>query len=165
MKKITFIPLLMLLVISCTSKEDSSIKNLAVVEKYIHSVEQLNHETMTSLLDDEYLGIGPSYGDTIRKIEAVANWKLNVENLYDKIEYIRSRNIPMNIDTGENQGEWVSNWAELHITYKGDRGKVIIWANSIYQIKNNKIVKSYTFYNEADALEQLGYVFINPNNL
>jgi hypothetical protein len=38
-------------------------------------------------------------------------------------------------------------------------------ANTIYQIKDNKIVKSYTFYNEADVLEQLGYVFINPNDL
>ena len=29
-------------------------------------------------------------------------------------------------------------------------------------VANGKIVKSYTFYNEADALEQLGYIFINP---
>ena len=31
--------------------------------------------------------------------------------------------------------------------------------------KNGKIIKSLTFYNEADALEQLGYVFINPEDL
>ena len=53
----------------------------------------------------------------------------------------------------------------IKITYKDDRGAVTIWANTIYQIENEKIVKSFTFYNEADALRQLGYVFINPNDL
>ena len=64
-----------------------------------------------------------------------------------------------------SQGEWVSNWAELDITYKNGQGEVTIWANAIYLIENGKIVKSITFYNEADALRQMGYVFINPNDL
>ena len=32
-------------------------------------------------------------------------------------------------------------------------------------IENGKIVKSFTFYNEADALEQLGYVFLDLDDL
>ena len=54
----------------------------------------------------------------------------------------------------------MSNWAELQIKYK-DGENVIVLVNSIYLIENDKIVKSFTFYNEADVLEQLGYVFIN----
>jgi predicted ester cyclase len=38
---------------------------------------------------------------------------------------------------------------------------VTIWANTIYQIKNNKIIKSYSFYNEADVYEQLGLGVLN----
>ena len=82
-----------------------------------------------------------------------------------KIKYNSSRNTSETIPDGHNKGEWVSNWSELHIVYKNDKGAVTIWANTIYEIENNKIVKSYTFYNEADVLRQLGYVFINPNNL
>ncbi len=119
---------------------------------------------MESLLDDSYYGFGPSYGDSINKDQAVINWKYNVEHLYKSIKYNKSRNAAVIITTGDNQGEWVSNWGELHIVYKDDR-HVTLWANTTYKIENGKIVKSYTFYNEADALEQLGYVFINTNDL
>lgn len=162
------IPLLILLsatIWGCTSVNEHSAENLDIVENYIHAVEELDHDAMDSLLDENYLGLGPSYGDSIGKSQAIENWKSNVENLYEKIDYTRSRNAAITIVSGENQGDWIANWAELNITYKDDRGTVVIWANSIYQIENKKIVKSYTFYNEADALEQLGYVFINPNDL
>lgn len=166
MKKLIF-PLLLLpfIICSCTSVTDHSKENLALIQNYIQAVENLDYDTMDSVLDENYIGLGPSYGDSIGKADAIANWKFNVENLYEKIDYSRSRNAAITLVTGENQGDWISNWAELHITYKDDRGSVVIWANSIYQIVNDKIVKSYTFYNEADALNQLGYVFINPNNL
>ncbi len=165
MKNLLFLLLLSSILFSCSSGSDQYEENIKLVEAYINAVEDLDHDAMEDMLDENYLGLGPSYGDSINKSQAVLNWKANVENLYEKIDYTRSRNAAVLVSTGENQGNWVANWAELHITYKGDKGKVIIWANSIYQIENSKIVKSYTFYNEADALRQLGYVFINPNDL
>ncbi len=163
MKKLAYALLLLPIIVSCNS--NNSEKNIALIEKYVQSVEQLDYNTMASLLDDNYFGYGPSYGDSIGKVQAVENWKDNVENLYESIKYKRSRNVGVTITTGDNQGEWVSNWGELHIVYKNGKGEVTIWANTTYQIENGKIVKSYTFYNEADALSQLGYVFINPNDL
>ena len=158
---------LVILVILFTGcgKVDNSAKNIALIEKYVQSVEAQDTEAIASLLDDNYIGFGPSYGDSIRKPAAMENWKENSLNLYNNITYNKSRNAAFTITEGNNQGEWVTNWAELQITYKGDKGKVTIWANTIYKIENEKIVKSFTFYNEADALRQLGYVFINPNNL
>lgn len=147
------------------SKFDNSTKNIALVEKYVQAVTSQDTESIASLLDDNYLGVGPSYGDSIRKPAALENWKDNITNLYDKIDYNKSRNAAFTLTEGNNQGEWVSNWAELTITYKGDKGEVTIWANTIYKIENEKIVQSITFYNEADALRQLGYVFINPKDL
>ena len=165
MKKSIFIFLLLPLVIACTSIGNNAQKNVALIEKYVNAVENLEYEIMESLLADDYKGLGPSIGDSIGKADAVSMWKENVENLYEKIEYQRSRNVPVNIPSGENQGDWVANWGELHIVYKENMGEVTIWANTIYQIENNKIVKSYTFYNEADALRQLGYFFIHPSDL
>ena len=152
------------LFISC-GKVDNSAKNIALIEKYVQAVQSKDFDGFASALDDNYLGLGPSYGDSIRKPAAVANWKENITNLYESITYNKSRNAAFHITEGDNQGEWVSNWAELTITYKDGGGSVTIWANTIYQIENDKIVKSFTFYNEADALRQLGYVFINPNDL
>lgn len=164
MKKIILLLLFVTTLISCTTNNNNQ-KNTALVEKYVQAVEDLDFNTMESMLDENYIGHGPSVNDSIRKDPALKNWKNNIENLYESIDYNKSRNIAVTVDSGENQGEWVSNWAELKIVYKKDKKEVVIWANTTYQIDHGKIVKSYTFYNEADVLEQLGYVFINPNDL
>jgi hypothetical protein len=130
------------------------------VKNYIKSVEDLDFDSMGKFLDENYLGLGPSYGDSINKAEAVENWKSNVENLYEKISYTRSRFSSATIPDGENKGEWVTNWAELNIVYKNGKGSVIIWANTNYLIQDGKILKSLTLYNEADAMRQLGYKMI-----
>lgn len=161
MKKLFLMLLGLPLVVGCASIDTNSEKNLALIDKYIQAVESLDYETMASCLDENYMGLGPARSDSINKPQALENWKYLVENSYESIKYKRSRNITANITTGDNQGEWVSNWAELEIKYKDESETVIIWANTIYQIENEKIVKSYTLYNEADVLEQLGYVFIN----
>ena len=149
---------------SC-SKTQHQEANVQLVEKYVQAVENLDHDAMEDLLADDYIGFGPSHGDSINKVDAIDNWKKNVETLYETIKYNKSRNMAVSVPDGENQGEWVSNWAELNIKYKEDFGEVTIWANSIYKVENGKIVKSYTFYNEADALEQLGYVFVYFDDL
>ena len=145
---------------SC-APNDPSKENVILIQNYIEAVENLDYDAMDNILDDSYLGIGPSRTDSINKENAIINWKNNVENLYEKISYSKSKNLAVKTD----EGEWVSNWADLTITYKSDQNQVSILANTIYQIKDGKIVKSITFYNEADALEQLGYVFINPDDL
>lgn len=153
------------LMMACSSENKKAASNTALIEKYVQAVEDNDTATMESLMDDNYWGFGPSVGDSINKTGAIANWKYNAENLYEGITYNRSRNISTSIPDGENKGEWVSNWAELEIVYIKDKKTVTIWANTTYQIENNKIVKSFTFYNEADVLEQLGFVFINPTDL
>ena len=162
MKKIKnlLIAVLILPVLVSCSVNNNSKNDIATVEKYVKAVESKDFDAMESLLDDHYIGLGPSFTDSIGKEQALFNWKYNVENLYESIKYKRAFAAPVHIEEGYNKGDWVSGWAELHITYKsGD--SVLIWANTAYKIENDKIVKSFTFYNEADALEQLGYVFID----
>ena len=165
MTKTALILLVVPLAMGCSMVGGNADKNIELIEKYVQAVENLDYEAMDNYLDDNYIGMGPSYGDSIRKEQAIENWKDNVENLYEKIKYNRSRNVAVTITTGDNQGAWVSNWGELNIIYKEGKGEVTIWANTIYKIENDKIAQSITFYNEADALRQLGYVFINPSDL
>ncbi len=153
------------LLAGCNSSSKSGKEDVAIVEQYINAVESKDFEKMSSLLDDTYLGLGPSIYDSIGREGALSSWKENIETLYENIEYQRSQTSPITIDEGDNKGNWVANFAQLKITYQGDKGSVVIWANTNYKIENGKIVKSFTFYNEADALRQLGYVFINPKEL
>ena len=160
MKKTLLLLLFFAITISCTTTNKNAESNIALVEKYIHAVENLDSEAMGMLLDDDYIGYGPSFGVSIDKENAINNWKESSANLYKSIKYTKSRNIAVTIPEGENKGEWVTNWAELTIVYKKDDAKVTLWANTLYQIENGKVVKTYTIYNEADALSQLGYIFI-----
>ncbi|UCE94794.1 MAG: ester cyclase [Flavobacteriaceae bacterium] len=161
MKNLMLVVITGFLLVACSSTDRNSEENVKLVTNYVQAVENLDYNAMDDILDESYIGIGPSKGDSINKENAIKNWKQNVENLYEKISYSKNRNIAVSTP----EGEWVSNWADLTITYKGSGEQVSILSNTIYQIENGKIVKSITFYNEADVLEQLGYVFINPDDL
>ena len=163
MRNIAYLfPVIALILFGCDNREKTHNENIAVVKQYVSSVESLDHDLMESLLADNYLGFGPSANDSTGKVAALENWKANIENLYESIKYTKSQFAGVTISEGPNSGNWVSNWSELQIGYQGDRGSVTIWANTNYKVENGKIVKSYTFYNEADVLRQLGYVFVNP---
>ena len=160
LKKIGLLLSVVALMYSCSNQINLSKENEEIVKNYIKAVESNDRDTMDTLLADNYVGLGPSVGDSIGKEDAIENWKYNTENLYESIKYNKSRVISVNVPDGENKGEWVSNWAELTITYKSGE-KAIIMTNTIYEIEDSKVVKSYTFYNEADVYKQLGFVFIS----
>jgi ketosteroid isomerase-like protein len=157
-----YILLLSLVVIgvACSGANDELAKeNIAVIEKYIKAVQDKDTQTMSDLLSDDYVGYGPSFSDSTNKVQAISNWKDVAENLYDKIEYTRTVNIAATVKDGPHPGNFVSDWASLKITYKDGQGPIFLNVNAIYRIENGKITLSRTFYNEADALRQLGYEF------
>jgi len=152
------------LLTACTQPHVQSEENSALIEAYVAAVANMDAAAMDQYLSDDYIGYGPSVGHETNKDQAITSWKENVASLYEKIDYNESQILTVTVADGVNAGEWVSHWANLDITYQTGK-KVTIMANSIYLVKDGKITKSYTFYNEADALSQLGYVFINPDNI
>jgi limonene-1,2-epoxide hydrolase len=149
--------------IACTSSAGKLEKeNLAIAKQYINAVETMNYETMDSLLAENYMGYGPSVGDSTNKAEALASWKYNTENLYESIKYTNHTELAVTVKEGRAKGDWALNWAYLTIKYKDGRGPVNLWVNSVYLIENGKIVMSRTFYNESDVLRQLNYTIVSP---
>jgi hypothetical protein len=158
MKQLIVLALISLSLFACTSSADKKEKaNLAIAQKYMQAVETKNVALMDSLLADNYIGYGPSIEDSIYKQQAILNWKDNVENLYESIEYTHHQEIATTVKEGRAKGDWVLNWAFLTIKYKDGRGPVNLWVNVVYVIENGKIKMSRTFYNEADVLRQLRY--------
>ena len=79
MKNLIIIVALGFGLLACTSStEKTNNANIDLVKSYIKAVEDLDFEAMNLYLDENYLGMGPSYGDSIGKYEAVANWEWNV---------------------------------------------------------------------------------------
>jgi hypothetical protein len=165
MKQLVLFIAISISLLSCTSsagKKES--ESLAIAKKYMEAVETKNAAIMDSLLADNYMGYGPSVGDSTNKEDAIKSWKYNAENLYETIEYTRHKELAVTVNEGEAIGDWVLNWAYLTIKYKDGRGPVNVWVNAAYRIENGKIVHSRTFYNEADVLRQLGYKIVAPDN-
>ncbi|NEU09563.1 nuclear transport factor 2 family protein [Flavihumibacter sp. R14] len=160
-------PLLFVIIIcslySCNAGGSKTEReNMGIAKKYMEAVETKNVAMMDSLLADDYMGYGPSIGDSTNKQEALKGWKDNAEHLYKSIEYTRHKELAVTVPDGEAKGDWVLNWAYLTIKYKDGRGPVNLWVNAVYRIEDGKIVHSRTFYNEADALRQLGYSIVPP---
>ena len=163
MKQLLLIATIGIGLFSCTSQAvKKENENLAIAQKYMKAVETKNAATMDSLLANNYIGYGPSVGDSINKKDAIDNFKYNAENLYESFEYTRHKNIAVTVKEGEAIGDWVLTWAYLTLKYKDGRGPVNVWVNVVYRIENGKIILSRTFYNEADVLRQLGYSMEPP---
>jgi ketosteroid isomerase-like protein len=162
MKKLILFAAIISCLLSCNSSDDKVQKeNVDLVKKYLMAVENKDTVTMANILGDNYEGYGPSVNDSTNKEDAINDWKYNLDNLYESIKYTRSQNMALTVkETDEAEaGEWVTNWAYLTIRYKDGRGPINVWVNAVYKIENGKIVKSRTFYNEADVLRQLGFHF------
>jgi len=163
MKQLILLATISIALFSCNSSSDTKEReNLAIAKRYMEAVETKNAATMDSLLADNYMGYGPSVGDSTNKKDALESWKYNAENLYESITYTRHKELAVTVKEGEALGDWVLNWAYLTIKYKDGRGPVNVWVNAAYRIENGKIVHSRTFYNEADVMRQLGYTFQPP---
>jgi hypothetical protein len=166
MKQLILVATICISLFACKSSADKKERdNLAIAKKYLVAVETKNVQLMDSLLADDYIGYGPSTGDSINKKEALRDWKFNSENLYESIEYTHHQELAVTVKEGRAKGDWVLNWAYLTIKYKDGRGPVHIWVNVVYLIENGKIVMSRSFYNEADVLRQLFYNIEPPKEL
>jgi hypothetical protein len=165
MKQLILLLAVSAILFSCAPSADKKERaSLAITKRSMEAVESNNVAIMDSLLADNYMGYGPSVGDSTNKADALANWKYNAEHLYESIKYTRYQNIAVTVTERDeaDPGDWVSNWAYLTIKYKDGRGPVNLWVNAAYKIENGKIARSRTFYNEADVLRQLGYTIEQP---
>ena len=59
--------------VGCTPKSNNEASNIALVEKYIESVENLDSKGMGNFLSDDYMGYGPSHNNEINKEDVINN--------------------------------------------------------------------------------------------
>ena len=99
MKLLIFLTAISISLFSCTSATTDKNKkeNLAIAKKYMEAVETNNAAIMDSLLADNYMGYGPSVGDSTNKADAISNWKYNAANLYESIKYTRHQDMAITV--------------------------------------------------------------------
>ena len=72
MKQLIVLAIISISLLPALHRADKKEKaNLAIAQKYMEAVETMNVAIMDSLLADNYMGYGPSVGDSINKEEAI----------------------------------------------------------------------------------------------
>ena len=66
MKKLILTALIVPLFFSCTPPNNDKA-NVELIERYVQAVQDVNIEAMEAILDDDYVGMGPSINDSIGK--------------------------------------------------------------------------------------------------
>lgn len=156
--------ILALIISACNLTDKQAQENLKLIEKYQQAITSHDVEVIKDILADNYVGYGPSIGDSMKKDDAILNWDYNMQHLYERLEFKQIENIAISNDNGKTKGTWVSSWGKMNLKFKDLSNESIIWSNTIYKIEDGKIIKSIVFYNEADALRQAGfsYTFREP---
>lgn len=152
--------ILVLFLSACNNSQNAAEENIRIVEKYQEALKNHDVEGLKALLAEDYVGYGPSIGDSMKRDDAISNWDYNMQHLFKKLEFKRAENIALTNYQGKEKGLWVSSWGKLHVQLKDRGNEATIWANNIYLIDDGKIKKSIIFFNEADALRQAGYHYI-----
>ena len=166
MKKLSFYIVIMLSMIamaSCsTGTTESGINTdiLSVGTKFMDAWHDKDTAKLSRLLADDFVGLGPSTGDSMNKGEALAKWKSIMDNL-DAIDVSQNFNAAAKVAEGPNAGDYVTSWARGNIKYKNGKD-VHITLNYVFRVKDGKIDRSISFVNEADTMRQLGYQIIPP---
>ncbi|WP_340112704.1 nuclear transport factor 2 family protein [Maribellus mangrovi] len=161
MKKVNYIMMVLLgiMILSCTDQNQTIQENLNIVEKFQKAFQDHDIESLKSVLADDYVGYGPSIGDSIHKDDALLIWDQNLEYLYEKVAMNVEKTVAVSNVEVKDGGQWISSWGTLTIKFQKGGNETTIWANQIFLVKDGKIKKTIIFYNEADALRQAGYSY------
>ena len=84
MKKTILTLIVGLTLISCSTENKVKEEKTTIVEEFITAVQNLDIESLNTLLDDNYISTGPNFGDLVEKPVALDNWKFNIDNLYER---------------------------------------------------------------------------------
>src|SRR6187431_2664955 len=103
MKELLSILVVAVGLVSCATSDNRAREkeSLDIAKRYVTAIESNNTAAMDSLLADNYMGYGPSVGDSTNKTDAITNWKYNADNLYESVKYTRHQTIAITVNEGE----------------------------------------------------------------
>ncbi len=165
MKKIVFLGAFVLTsFLGCTppAHEVPNVENQALGLKYFDAVAKGDIGTMTDVLADNFMQVGPGTKDSVSRPAMLVNWKQAWDQEYSSMSYDRYAILTKTVKEGRVAGDWVLDWGKLTMNYKNGKPSVTIWYHSAMRIKNGKIERQRIFFDVADVLTQQGYTFSLP---
>ena len=88
-----FIILTVVLVLGCMSSTDEVKEQTQIVHSYQEAALNQDFEQIDVLLAEDFILYSPAFADSISKGQVTDQWKSDWENLFESIEYKRTRTV------------------------------------------------------------------------
>jgi ketosteroid isomerase-like protein len=131
-----------------TAEED-----LKVVADYYDALLNNKMDKVASLLAENFVHKGPSFGKTETKVELIANWKESHKVRKEQKNNFISQTFRV-ID-GDYKGDWVSVWGNYIFTQ--DSIEVNMPYQSTAMVTDGKIASLTTYYDALAIYQTMGY--------
>ncbi|MDX1773734.1 hypothetical protein DFR65_102519 [Oceanihabitans sediminis] len=133
---------------------------IKILSDYVNALVYDKMETVEILLDEKYIGYGPSINDSINKKETLESWtKVHKYRTNEKVEFVSQT---FRVIKGNHKGDWVSQWGTYSYMLNGKTIEMPYQLTA--RIKDNKIISSRIYYDNLEVAKELGYEVIPPKN-
>lgn len=133
-------------------------EDIKVVTDYVNAITNNNMAVVESLLADDYVGSGPSNGDTQTKAELIESWKeAHKVRTNENNEYVYNT---FRVLEGDLKGDWVSVWGTYTFTENGK--DISLPYQFTAHVKDKKIQKSVIYYDNLAVIKAMGYEITPP---
>ncbi|MCH6201273.1 nuclear transport factor 2 family protein [Aquiflexum sp. LQ15W] len=165
MKKLIFIPTMLLILLSMTIQAQGNFvlnpngeKDQAVIRAYIQAMTSRNAAQLGQTHAANYVEFGPRWDSPGTKDDMIRNIK-SIWDMTSEVRYDRTRMISVNV-SGDEIPEYNGNWVFLWSVFIGkskDSGKeVYLDIHQTFKIENGLITLSVVYFNELDSRMQQG---------
>ena len=131
--------------------------NMALAKEYMAATLAADGDKMSSLVNDGFMGYGPSATDSTNIAGAIATWEATKNARSDQSMGLAAMTA-LTVNEGNLKGDWVHAWGVYTAVDKETQQSYRVpWHSAIF-IENNKISKSWGFYDRLAPSLQFGQV-------
>jgi len=144
---------------SAPPTDGRNVQNEALALRYVDAMFKGDITSMTELLDEKFMQVGPAAKDSLTRPAMLVSWKQSWDRDYSSLSYDRYAMLSKTVTEGRVAGEWVLDWGKLTMEFKNGNPSVTIWHHMAIRIKDGKINRIRVFFDTGDLLTQQGFIF------
>lgn len=135
-------------------------KDIQVLKNFFEAMDNDDYQKVNSLIHDDYMGFGPRYNSPENKADVIENLKaIRQGNEGGERGNERYISITINNDVNESvNGNWVLYWGWITLKNRETGKDFTIDVHQASKIQDGKVMSSVVYYNEYDALKQVGLI-------
>ena len=160
MKKLLFPVVALLIVVSCSPKNENALgrnpANEELVKNFMKAYSKGDTISLDKFFADNFRAHGPGLSDSTDKAGFIMETKKYWRDEWQSTEFDRIAILSSTFKDGRVPGDWVFDWGFVTITYKNGAPPTKFPWHGVYKIENGKITEGTSYYDRYEIMNQLG---------